>query len=93
MTELDGRPGFASPIAGKKGCRILGVELFATLALVVSLIIAATTVTIGVARAQAFVDFGRSDHSHYAVLVFGAVVAGVGGLTAMVSGQRETSGD
>ncbi len=54
MTELTGKVGFASPISktvlSKK--RILGVELAATLALAVSLIIAATAVSFGVARAQ-----------------------------------------
>jgi hypothetical protein len=54
MTELTGMVGFASPIAEKKLSRrrTLGVELFATLALAVSLIIAATAVSIGMARAQ-----------------------------------------
>ena len=96
MTELSGKAGFASPIVGRKAtrCRILGIELFATLALVVSLIIAATTVTIGVARAQTFANFDRSDHAQYAVaLFFGAVMAGMGGLTAMVAGDRQTPRD
>ena len=96
MTELSGKAGFASPIAGRRGtpCRILGIELFATLALVVSLIIAATTVTIGVARAQSSANFGRSDHAQYAVaLFFGAVTAGMGGLTAMVTSERLTPRD
>ena len=94
MTELSGKAGFASPNAGRKRCRILGIELFATLALVVSLIIAATTVTIGVARAQSSANFGRSDHAQYAVaLFFGAVMAGMGGLTAMVTSERLTPRD
>ena len=95
MTELTGKVGFASPITVRKPtpCRILGIELFATLALVVSLIVAATTVTIGVARAQAFAGLGRGDHAHYAVLIFGAVMASMGGLTAMVAGDRETPGE
>jgi hypothetical protein len=54
MTTLTGKVGFASPISenalSKK--RTLGVELIATLALAVSLIIAATAVSFGVARAQ-----------------------------------------
>lgn len=95
MTELTGKVGFASPTAARKAtpCRILGIELFATLALVVSLIVAATTVTIGVARAQAFAGLGRGEHAHYAMLVFGAVMAGMGGLTAMVAGERELPGE
>jgi hypothetical protein len=55
MTELTGTVGFASPIAEKSLSRrrTRGVELIATLALVVSLIVAATAVSIGMARAQA----------------------------------------
>jgi len=54
MTELTGTAGFASPIA-EKTCakrRRAGVEMFATLALAVSLLVAATAVSIGMARAQ-----------------------------------------
>src|SRR5580658_2582514 len=60
MTELTGKVGFASPISenalSKK--RTLGVELIATLALAVSLIIAATAVSFGVARAQSLTAAG-----------------------------------
>jgi len=54
MTALTGKVGFASPISQKalSKKRTLGVELIATLALAVSLIIAATAVSFGVARAQ-----------------------------------------
>jgi len=93
MTALTGKVGFASPIAETQSTRrrILGVELFATAALAVSLIVAATAVSIGVARAQAFAEVGRSDRTPFAVaLVFGAVMAGMGGLTAIVAGDRET---
>jgi hypothetical protein len=94
MTELTGKAGFASPTVGRKvtRCRILGVELFATLALAVSLLVAATAVSIGVARAQALANIDRRDHAPFAVFV-GAVMAGMGGLTVMVAGDRETPGD
>ena len=54
MTELTGTVGFASPIAEKRFAvrRRAGVELFATLALAASLLVAATAVSIGMARAQ-----------------------------------------
>jgi len=52
-SELNGRIGFASPLAGRKmSRRRRGVELLATLALAVSLVVAATAVSIGMARAQ-----------------------------------------
>jgi hypothetical protein len=55
MTELTGTVGFASPITEKAFAkrRRAGVELFATLALAISLLVAATAVSIGMARAQA----------------------------------------
>ena len=55
MTELTGMAGFTSPIAQKTSAtrRRAGVELFATLALAASLLVAATAVSIGMARAQA----------------------------------------
>ena len=96
MTELTGKVGFASPVSTKRitRCRILGVELIATMALVVCLIIAATAVSIGMARAQAFADTGQHDRAPFAVaLFFGAVMAGMGGLTAMVAGDRQLPRD
>lgn len=55
MTELTGMAGFTSPIADKRFAkrRHAGVELLATLALAISLLVAATAVSIGMARAQA----------------------------------------
>jgi hypothetical protein len=55
MTELTGKAGFASPIDETTFAkrRRAGVELFATLALAVSLLVAATAVSIGMAHAQA----------------------------------------
>ena len=54
MTELTGMVGFSSHIAEKRRAKrhTLGLELIATVALVVSLIVAATAVSIGMARAR-----------------------------------------
>jgi len=53
LIELTERVGFAAPSAARRNSRRRhGVELLATLALAVSLMIAATAVSIGVARAQ-----------------------------------------
>ena len=96
MTELTGKVGFASPVSEKRLTRrrILGVELIASVAIAVCLIIAATAVSISMARAQAFADIGRHDRAPFAVaLFFGAVMAGMGGLTAMVAGERQTPDD
>jgi len=96
MTELTGKVGFASPISAKRLTRrrILGVELIATAALVISLIIAATAVSIGMARAQAFAGGSRQDDASFAVaLFFGAVMVGMGGLTAIVTVARDTLRD
>ncbi len=60
MTELTGMVGFASPVKDKIFAkrRRAGVELLATIALADSLAVAATAVSIGVARAQSL-------HAHY----------------------------
>jgi hypothetical protein len=54
MTALKGQVGFTSPIADKANAkrRRAGVELFATIALAISLVIAATAVSIGMASAH-----------------------------------------
>ena len=91
MTKLIGPAGFASPVSTKriKHCRLLGIELFATVALAVSLLIAATAVSIGVARAQAFANFHYGDRAPVAVaLIVGAVMVGVGGPSAIAIGER-----
>ena len=96
MTELTGKVGFASPVSETRLSRrrILGVELIATVALTVCLIIAVTAVSIGMARAQALANIDQHDHTPFAVaLLFGAVMAGMGGLTAMVAGERQTPRD
>ena len=96
MTELTGKVGYASPVSTKRitRCRIVGVELIAAMALVVCLIVAVTAVSIGVARAQALANIDRHDHVPFAVaLFFGAMMAGMGGLTAMVAGDRQTPRD
>ena len=60
MDELTARVGFVSPTTEKTIAkrRHAGVQLIATVALAVSLIIAATAVSIGMARAQVFSAFG-----------------------------------
>jgi hypothetical protein len=96
MIELTGKVGFASPIAEKSLSRrrTRGVELIATLALAVSLIVAAAAVSIGVARAQAFASTAGNDRAPFAVaLFFGAVMAGMSGLTTIVTGDRQLPRD
>ena len=91
MTKLTGPVGFASPVSTKRirRCRLLGIELFATVALAVSLLIAATAVSIGVARAQAFASFHYGDRAPVAVALFaGALIVGIGGLSAILTGER-----
>jgi hypothetical protein len=88
MTELTGQVGFASPATEKKFCkrRSAGIELFATLALAVSLVIAATAVSIGMARAQALGAVSDSDGTPLALAVFlGLLMAGMGALTALAA--------
>ncbi len=74
MTELTGKVGFASPISEKVSSRkgTLGVELIATLALAICLIIAATAVSIGMARAQSLVN---GKHEPLGACLFGRLAA------------------
>jgi len=66
MTALTGKVGFASPISENVSSRksTLGIELIATLALAVCLIIAATAVSFGVARAQSIPTAGAICNTH-----------------------------
>jgi hypothetical protein len=78
MAELTGKVGFASPISEKALSRkqTVGVELAATLALAVSLIIAATAVSIGVARAQSRAPVRTIHGSGYSPLMPAALSIG-----------------
>jgi len=59
MAELTGLPGFAPPMTARtiSRRRNIGIELIATVALAISLMIAATAVSIGMTRAQAIPHF------------------------------------
>jgi hypothetical protein len=79
MIDLTERAGFGSPIAEKTFAkrRRLGVELFAAVALAVSLIVAATAVSIGVARAQAGFTVRHASSAPVSVSAFlGTMMAG-----------------
>ena len=79
MTELAGTVGFGATMADKINAkrRRAGVELMATIALAVSLIVAATAVSIGMARAQAFHPAGTVRAMPLSAASFlGAVMAG-----------------
>jgi hypothetical protein len=87
MTEFAGKVGFASPALEKKvSKRRAWIELFATLSLAASLVIAATAVSIGMARAQAFGAVHHGDGAPLALAIFlGLVLVGMGGLTALAA--------
>ena len=94
MTELNGKVGFASPAAENRFIkrRHAGVELIATLALAISLVIAATAVSIGATRAQVLGVVGNSTDASLALAaLLGLVLAGVAGmagLTALAARNR-----
>jgi hypothetical protein len=99
MTELNGKAGFASPAADTKFIkrRHAGVELIATVALAISLVIAATAVSIGAARAQVLGAVGDGRSASFAIAAFvGLTIAGVasmGSLTAMAVRDRAAGRD
>jgi hypothetical protein len=68
----------------RKRPAVADVALIVTaMALVVSLVVAFTAVSIGIARADTLVPFGGGDSGRFALAtVFGLIVAVSGGLTA-----------
>ena len=63
-----------------------------TMALVVSLVIAFTTVSIGIARADTLVPFGGGGSGRLVfAIVLGLAVAGMGGLTAFLLNDNTVS--
>jgi hypothetical protein len=89
MTELAGKVGFASEKKVSK--RRAGIELFATLSLAVSLVIAATAVSISMARAQTFGAAHHSDGAPLALAIFlGLILVGMGGLTAIAAREHRS---
>jgi hypothetical protein len=90
MAELTGRVGFAHPTSRKSvKQRVVAIELMAMVGLVVSLVIAVTAVSIGIAHAGTLGVITDSDNGPFAVAVFlGLVMAGMGGLTALMARER-----
>jgi hypothetical protein len=96
MTELSGKVGFSSAATDRKlsrrRCNI--IELTATLALAVAFVIAATAVTVGVARAQGLGTTGDDGGAPLAIAVFlGLFIACMGGLTALAARDRRMPHD
>ena len=86
MSDFHGKVGFASPAAGSKCVkrRHVAIELVATVALAVSLIIAVTAVSIGAARAQVLDAVGQNKDASLTIAAIAGfvalVMAGVGGI-------------
>jgi hypothetical protein len=95
MTELTGQVGFASPVTEKKfSRRRAGIELFATVALAVSLVIAATAVSIGMERARALGAVVHNDGRPLAIAIFlGLIIIGAAGLTTTAARSPKPPGD
>jgi hypothetical protein len=91
MPEFAGKVGFASPATERKfSKRRAGIELVATLSLAIALIIAATAVSIGMARAQASGAVHHSDGASLALAIFlGLMLVGMGGLTAIAAHEHQ----
>ena len=65
------------------------LELFASIALALSTLIAVTAVSIGLARAEMFGSRTESETATLAIaLLIGLLLAGMGGLTAIMSNHR-----
>jgi len=83
------RTGFASPRSvGTRGHRCTAVaQLITSVALVLSIAVSATAVSIGVVRADGFPAVAEDPTTHVAVL-FTLVLVGMGGLTAWMTSGR-----
>jgi hypothetical protein len=91
MTELTGKVGFASPITEQKFStrRTAGIELMATLALAVCLVVAATAVSINVAFAQSLGSVGVDGRAPCAIATLLVLFfAGMGGMTFITLRER-----
>jgi hypothetical protein len=90
MAELTETVGFAHPTARVSvKQRVAAVELMAMVGIVVSLVVAVTAVSIGIARADTLKAVTDGDNGPFAVAVFlGLVMAGMGGLTALMARER-----
>jgi len=91
MADLTRMAGFSCPTGDKRfSRRWTGIELAATAGLAVSLVIAATAVSIGMAHSQAL---AAAAHHHGAPLAIatgiGLAVVGGSGLSAIVIGDAK----
>ena len=88
MIELPGREvGFASPATEQRfSLRRTGIEMAAAAGLAIALVIAVAAVSIGMARAPAFGGAAHHNGARLAIAAagLGVVVAGWGGLSALV---------
>jgi hypothetical protein len=86
LTELAAKDRITHPFAGARPQigRGLAVEVIATAGLAISLVIAMTAVSIGIARAETFGAIAERDGASLALALFlGLLFAGMGGLTAL----------
>jgi hypothetical protein len=75
----------ADPAATRPATR---VELIAAVALALSTLVAATAVSIGIARADVFGTHADSDTAPFAIALFiGLLLAAMGGLTALMAAE------
>jgi hypothetical protein len=83
------RTGFAPPRSVRtRGHRSTAVaQLITSAALVLSIAVTATVVSVGIARADGFPAVTEDSTTHVAVL-FALVLVGMGGLTAWMIGGR-----
>ena len=89
LRDLTNGVGFAckSP-APAQSRAVTFVELIATVALALSTVVAATVVSIGIARAADVSGAVEGDSPLAAAMVLGVLLAGMGGLTALIASGR-----
>jgi len=90
VRELAVRAGFTHPQKATRSMtqRAVALQLLATLVLTVSLVIAATVVSMGIARADTLGRIADNEATFAVALFFGLVMIGMGGLTAVMASER-----
>jgi high-affinity K+ transport system ATPase subunit B len=85
-SDINTRHGFEHPVRRKRPLtprKIALAELIMTLALIACIVVAATAVTIGIARADALPALGGRDGTFAIAAFLALLIAVMGGITAL----------
>ena len=96
MKDTNFELGFHHPMRCDRALQKRGntfAGLITSIALLFSIVVAATAVSIGIARAGALAAVAEGDNPLAVAAFLGLLFAGMGGITAAVTMRREPRGD